>query len=125
LFDKLKTKYQEQLNYYSGLTLDIQYQKIDEIISDMEAYRRNIDILINNKDREIAEKETLIFNEYIDKFNHFYKEQESEIDMNPTSDPDIQDTLPISDTMARDVTKIEEPEETEELKDTVLVPEKQ
>jgi DNA-binding SARP family transcriptional activator len=62
LFDKLKTVYQERLEYYAGTNLDEQYSNIDEIIADMEAYRRNIDNLINNNDREVAEKETLIFN---------------------------------------------------------------
>jgi hypothetical protein len=41
----------------------------------MEAYRRLIDMLTGNNDREMAEKETLIFNEYIDKFSHFYKNE--------------------------------------------------
>jgi len=75
LFERLKTKYQERLDYYSNTGLDQQYDKIDDIISDMEAYRRNIDVLITNNDRELVEKETLIFNEYIDKFSHFYKDE--------------------------------------------------
>jgi tetratricopeptide (TPR) repeat protein len=121
LYSKVKTKYQERLQYFAGLTLDAQYTKIDDIIADMEAYRRNIDVLINNDDRDMAEKETLIFNEYIDKFSHFYKEDE----LAPPSlegDPDLQDTMPISDTIARDVTKVEELGEPEDLKDTVLLP---
>ncbi|WP_291870164.1 DUF2723 domain-containing protein [Maribacter sp.] len=99
LFDKLKTKYQERLNYYASTTLDEQYSKIDDIITDMEAYRRNIDILISNNDREMAEKETLIFNEYIDKFQHFYKDDilEEPIE-SPATDPDLKDTVTIKDT---------------------------
>ena len=78
LFGQIKNKYQERLEHYANIPLDQQYNKIDDIIADMEAYRRNIDILINNNDREIAEKETLIFNEYIDKFEHFYKDNLTE-----------------------------------------------
>ena len=96
LFNKLKTVYQERLGYYAGCSLDEQYGKIDEIIGDMEGYRRNIDILITNNDRQLAEKETLIFNEYIDKFSHFYKNgpmedipQEIESDTTPISDSSI------------------------------------
>lgn len=74
LFEELKTIYQQRLSYYASTPLDEQYNHIDAIIADMEGYRRNIDILIRNQDREVAEKETLIFNEYIDKFKHFYKE---------------------------------------------------
>jgi len=122
LFEQLKTKYQERLTYYEGFTLDAQYQNIDEIISDMEAYRRNIDILINNNDREMAEKETLVFNEYIDKFNHFYKDEEPEMELSPTGNPDMIDTVGVSDTIATDATTVENPEAQEAIKDTVLVP---
>lgn len=71
LFEQLKTKYQERLDYYAGIPLDEQYQHLDNILADMEGYQRNINILIQNKDREYVEKETVIFNSYIDKFVHF------------------------------------------------------
>ncbi|MFS4455907.1 DUF2723 domain-containing protein [Maribacter sp. 2304DJ31-5] len=111
LFNKLKTKYQERLEYYAGTNLDEQYGNIDDIIADMEAYRRNIDMLISNDDREMAEKETLIFNEYIDKFQHFYRDED---DMEiPATDlegnPDMRDTLPISDTVQTGSTGIDTP----------------
>ncbi|RKR14144.1 uncharacterized protein DUF2723 [Maribacter vaceletii] len=107
LFNKLKTKYQERLDYYAGTTLDEQYSKIDEIITDMEAYRRNIDILISNNDREMAEKETLIFNEYIDKFQHFYKDEivEEPIIETNTTNPDLKDTVQIKDTTLQTVSE--------------------
>ena len=82
----------------------------------MEAYRRNIDIIIANDTEEMAEKETLIFNEYIDKFQHFYKDED---DMalpeggGLESDPDMIDTLPVSDTIQTDNTN------TDILQDTV------
>ena len=59
------------MDFYAGAPLDEQYQYLDNILSDMEGYQRNINILIQNKDREFVEKETLIFNSYIDKFGHF------------------------------------------------------
>ncbi len=119
LFAQLKKIYQERLEYYASSSLDEQYSNIDAIIADMEAYRRNIDILIANDDRDIAEKETLIFNEYIDKFQHFYKDEdafemeESELNENP----DMMDSISISDTIRQDNTK------TDLLEDTLnLVP---
>ena len=81
LFGKLKTKYQERLDYYAGIPLDEQYNSIDDIIADMEAYRRNIDILIQNNDKKYAEKEMLIFNEYIDNFSYLYEEEAVEEDI--------------------------------------------
>lgn len=112
LFKKLKNKYQERLEYYAGVALDQQYDRIDDIIADMQGYRRNIDILITNDDRELAEKETLIFNEYIDKFSHFYKDElmdDIPPQQEPIRDPDMVDTMPISDTSAIDNTTTEEP----------------
>jgi len=74
VFEKLKKIYRERLNYYAGIPLDEQYDKIEDIISDMEGYRRNIDILIENDDREMAEKETALFNDHIEQFSHFYRD---------------------------------------------------
>ena len=117
LFEKLKYIYQDRLEYYAEVPLEEQYDKIDEIIADMEGYRRNIDILISNNDRERAEKETLIFNEYIDKFQHFYRdnilEEEPPV---PGENPDLEDSMPISDTTVIDATTTEE-----EVLDTIPV----
>jgi len=80
----------------------------------MEAYRRNIDTLIANDDREIAEKETLIFNEYIDKFQHFYKDEDDMemLESDLEGNPDMIDTMPISDTIRNDNTTTEAPLDT-------------
>ncbi len=109
VFGQLKKVYQERLSYYAGASLDEQYDKIDGIIADMEAYRRNIDVLIGNDDREMAEKETLIFNEYIDKFNHFYNKEDIPVEAVPSSDrdPDMTDTRPLSDSSANDTSGAE------------------
>jgi tetratricopeptide (TPR) repeat protein len=100
LFQKLKKIYQERLNYYAGTPLDEQYENIEEIIGDMEAYRRNIDILIGNNDREMAEKETLVFNEHIDQFSHFYKDDLLEEEPSEDVLDEIRtDTSPVTDTV--------------------------
>ncbi len=93
LFTQLKTKYQERLEYYAGIPLNEQYEQMDDIIGDMQGYQRNVDILIRNKDREFAEKETLIFNEYIDKFRSFYKDDLLESESQEYNDPDMMDSI--------------------------------
>ena len=96
LFGKLKKVYQEHLEYYANIPLDEQYDKIDDILSDMQAYRRNIDILIENGDKELAESETIIFNEYIDKFSQFVDEEDDVMDESiPPIDPDMEGSIPI------------------------------
>ncbi len=93
LYRKLKKIYQEHLEYYANIPLDEQYEKMDDILSDMQAYRRNIDILIENQDRELAESETLIFNEYIDKFSQFVEEEEDMLEEPLGADPDLEDSI--------------------------------
>src|SRR5690606_40187798 len=93
LFAQLKTIYQEHLEYYANIPLDEQYMRMDDILADMQAYRRNIDILIENQDRELAESETLIFNDYIDMFSGFVEQGEDEMDEPRGPDPDMGDTI--------------------------------
>lgn len=95
LYGKLKKVYQEHLEYYANIPLDEQYEKIDDILSDMQAYRRNIDILIENRDKEFAESETIIFNEYIDKFSQFVDDEEEILEEPLPMDPDLEDSIPL------------------------------
>ncbi|MGW9685249.1 glycosyltransferase family 117 protein [Flagellimonas sp. 2504JD1-5] len=95
LYEKLKKVYQERLEYYSQVPLDEQYDKIDDILADMQAYRRNIDILIENRDMDLAESETVIFNEYIDKFSQFVGDDEDAFEEPALPDPDMQDSIPL------------------------------
>lgn len=83
------------MDYYANLPFEEQRMFLDEIIPDLETYSRNIDILITNQDQETAEKETLIFNEYIDKFERFYRNDPMEGIQAPTSDPDLMDSSAI------------------------------
>ena len=106
IFAKLKKIYQERLEYYAGIPLDEQYSNIDDIIADMEAYRRIIDITIQHDTREVSENETLIFNEYIDKFRHFYQDEFLEEDQQDYSDPDLIDTVPLIDSAEGSSTEV-------------------
>jgi hypothetical protein len=111
LFYQLKKKYQENLEYYAAMPLDEQYEKLNDIITDMEAYNRNIDIVIRNGDRELAEKETLIFNEYIDKFSRF---------VDGSQDPLIHEKSPVNNPDFIDSGQIDN-ENIQEIEDTVPV----
>ncbi len=111
LYQELKEIYQSRLNYYAGTPLDEQYDNLEDIIGDMEGYRRIIDILIENDDREMAEKETAIFNDQIDQFSHFYQDDLlEELPEEDFDEPGIIDTLPASDTINADATQVEEAE---------------
>ncbi len=90
LYYKMVKKYQERLDYYATLPLDEQYSNISDIVADMEAYRRNIDILIGNRESEMIEEETDTFNTYIEKFNHFYERENEPEERAPIGEPSIE-----------------------------------
>ena len=87
LYNKLRTIYRERLDYYAGLPFEQQRLFLDDIIADLEGYSRNIDILITNRDKDLAEKETTTFNEYIAKFDRFYRDDSVEDLLPPSDDP--------------------------------------
>ncbi len=93
LYDKLQYIYQDRLEYYASVPLDQQYQQMDEVFSDMEAYRRIIDIAIENDDRELAERETARFNDLLDQFGFNQESLQDELPEIPGQVPPM-DTVP-------------------------------
>jgi hypothetical protein len=67
-FNQLKTIYEDRLNYYKELPLDEKYKVIEEIIGDLQGYRRLIDVLTENGAEDLAEQEILNFNHHVDAF---------------------------------------------------------
>ncbi|HET8838897.1 MAG TPA: hypothetical protein VFM82_07905, partial [Flavobacteriaceae bacterium] len=84
LWGKVAKKYQENLQYYSTLSLERQYQYLDEIITNVESYRGLIDILVRNQDEKLINEKIKEFNQYLDKFSHFYGEEE-DVEYSPDS----------------------------------------
>ncbi|MCL5245713.1 DUF2723 domain-containing protein [Cellulophaga sp. 20_2_10] len=102
LYRQLKTKYQENLAYYKTLDLNLQYDRENEILGDLESYFRLVDILKKNNDPD-AEKEALIAKELLRKFDHLrgskrLQLQEEKPREEPMVDPDLQDSNTIIDT---------------------------
>lgn len=58
LYAQLKGIYQDHIDYYAGLPLEEQYVQAEQILSDLEAYKRIIDIVSFNNDIQISEKES-------------------------------------------------------------------
>ncbi len=71
LYKDVTKKYQENLTYYSSLTLENQTRLLDEIVTDIERYRSLVDILVAYNDKEFAMQETEKFNNYLKLFSHF------------------------------------------------------
>lgn len=92
LWEKVAKKYQENLHYYSTLSLERQYQYLDEIITNIESYRGLIDILVRNQDEKLINEKIKEFNHYLDKFSHFYGEEE-DVEYLPDAPPQNESEL--------------------------------
>lgn len=88
LWNEVAQKYQENLTYYSTLDLDRQYNRGNEIVTDIERYRSLVDQLILNDDEEKAKEEAQEFNRYLMMFQHFYGDPEA-----PAEIPQTQEEL--------------------------------
>src|SRR5690606_10278330 len=71
LFKQLAKKYQENLIYYSGLSLDNQERFFEDIYTDIQRYKSLIDVLMKY-DSKFAIEEGDIFNNKLKLFKHFY-----------------------------------------------------
>ena len=85
IFYELKTIYQEHLNYYAFMDVASQYDHIQDIIENLEGYRRILDVLSAGDQKEITQRERDEFEGFMDKFSHFYEGMETQ----PTADPDL------------------------------------
>ena len=77
LFKDVSKKYQENLNYYSGLSIKNQEQLFEDIYTDIQRYKGLVDVLVEY-DIEFAETEGDFFNEHLKRFRHFYGDEPEE-----------------------------------------------
>ncbi len=99
LFKDVSTKYQENLKYYSTLTIENQERHFQDIITDIERYKALVDQLINY-DRDFALEESRVFSNYIKKFKYFYGDEEEEEEQPPIKeerDINRDSSIPIKD----------------------------
>ena len=88
LFKDVANKYQENLNYYSGLKVENQERLFEDVITDIQRYKSLIDVLMEY-DSEFAETEGDTFNNFLKLFRHFYGEDPEEEQYTPRTDLDI------------------------------------
>ena len=88
IWQEVARKYQENLTYYSSLDLDRQFNRGNEIVTDIERYRSLVDLLILNDSEEIAREEADEFNQYLMLFKHFYGSSEEPEEL-PQSDLEL------------------------------------
>ena len=92
LYLDVSKKYQESLKYYSELPEDTQEKYISEIVTDIERYRSLVDILVIYNDKDFALEETVKFNNYLELFKHFNRDNQEP--SKPKEDKDfVKDTI--------------------------------
>ena len=89
LYQDVARKYQENLKYYSELSIENQTRYLDEIVSDIERYRGLVDLLVIYNDKDLALEETEKFNNYLRLFRHFTDEDEPDDEEFFREDTDI------------------------------------
>ncbi|MUP44569.1 DUF2723 domain-containing protein [Gramella sp. BOM4] len=76
IWEKVVTKHQENLRFFSNWDVDRQYLYADEIITEMERYRGLVNLLSVYEDPETVREKAEEFNSYLKLFRHFYREDE-------------------------------------------------
>lgn len=102
IFQDVARKYQENLKYYSELTIENQTRYLDEIVSDIERYRGLVDLLVIYNDKDLALKETEKFNNYLRLFRHFTGDDE------PTEEDQIREDFDIPRDTVDSILKLDE-----------------
>ena len=90
IWQQVAGKYQEQLDYFNKLEPELQYKYYEEILTNIEKYRSLVDLLIINDDKELFEKEAVIYDNYMRSFPELLGDQDEAED--PASD--FLETLP-------------------------------
>lgn len=67
VYEELRGIYLDRIDYYVGLPLDEQYTQAELIFQDLEAYKRLTEILVNNRDSELADSEIKNFESQINR----------------------------------------------------------
>ncbi|HRV54680.1 MAG TPA: hypothetical protein P5264_04010, partial [Mangrovimonas sp.] len=95
LFKQVSKKYQENLTYYADQDEITQYQKADDILTDIQRYKAILDVVNQYDKGDFADKESESFSNYLDLFD-FGKSKKEPIEEAPPIDEDI---LPTTDSV--------------------------
>jgi len=97
IFRELKNIYQDHLNYYAAMDISDQYNSIQNIIENLEGYRRILDVLSIGDRPEITVEERREFELFMDKFSHFYEGMEE--DNNRFEPENYNETIPLDSSL--------------------------
>ena len=93
LYTDVARKYQENLTYWSELSIKNQTRYLDEIVTDIERYRSLVDLLVIYNDKDFAMQETEKFNNYLKLFKHFGSDETEEVEPIREDQDMVKDTI--------------------------------
>ena len=74
VFEQVEAKHQSQLYYFASLSLNLQYQLGEEILTEIERYRALVEAVLDNKDEEKLVEYIQRFRNSSRKFSFLYGE---------------------------------------------------
>ena len=72
LFVQIAEKYRDQLEYFESLSLNLQYDLGEEILTEVERYRALIEVIIDNKDQAFMASKIVAFQNHTALFEFLY-----------------------------------------------------
>jgi tetratricopeptide (TPR) repeat protein len=78
VYNQVKEKYIDYLEYYKSVKMSQQYDDIEEIYGYLEKYKSLVGVLDANNQKELLEKEGMLFQSYVEQFKHLFSDQEAE-----------------------------------------------
>ena len=72
LFDQIAEKYRDQLEYFESLSLNLQYDLGEEILTEVERYRALIEVIIDNNDEAFMASKIVAFQNHTAPFEFLY-----------------------------------------------------
>lgn len=72
LFEQIAEKYRDELEYFESLSLDLQYNLGEDIITNIERYRTLVEVIIENKDEEFMASKIIDFQNHTAPFEFLY-----------------------------------------------------
>ena len=72
LFEQIAEKHRDQLEYYESLSLNLQYDLGEDILTEIERYRTLIEVIIDNKDVEFMASKIVAFQQQTAPFEFIY-----------------------------------------------------
>ena len=72
LFDQIAEKYRDQLEYFESLSLNLQYDLGEEILTEVERYRALTEVIIDNNDEAFMASKIVAFQNHTAPFEFLY-----------------------------------------------------